>query len=355
MQYGIPASLVASLLLTGCSLLPNWSEKNTTHSQQPIGELKVPVGLSAAKKPSDFDIPNVVIEQSAHAELKSPMQVLALSTNSRVDEEEQEARIWFERTEFTGDLVPHLQQTLKAFAAEKGIELTQKDADGLVFETGWVVSTGEEGSLWWKEQVAKSQSRFLVVLAPKSHGRSVSVRSQLLEHTSLASEQAPLSPIAQKREEVYFLNRFIDQVATLEIAHINLKKSQLVKVNLTTGFDDDGNPAMLTSQSLTHSWGQLEQLFEQHGFSVTDLNQTTHTFYLNYTKPAGGFWSSLWGSDDTQELPLVDGDYQLVLAKNQLGTVLTWKDKEGKVLAAETVNSLQQALVPLIRKAGLEL
>ncbi|WP_337840313.1 outer membrane protein assembly factor BamC [Rheinheimera sp.] len=356
MQYGIPASLLASLLLTGCSLMPDWSAQNTTASQaQAVSDLKVPDGLSPAKKPSQYDIPPAPNAPVSEAELKSPMQVLALATNSRVEEEEKEARVWFERSEFTGELLPYLQQSIRTFGAEKNIEITQKDDQGLVFETGWVTRTEEEGWWWWKQMVDKEQSRFLLILDPKSHGRSIGVRSQLLEHRYLNDESRQLTPIAQKREEVYFLNRYIDQVATIELEQIKRKKAQLVKVNLTTGFDAEGNAVMLTSQNLDQTWLQLEVLFEQNGFTVTDLNRTSYTYYLSYKQPETGFWDSLWGAEEATQLPLSEGDYQLVLKKHELGTSLSWRDSEGKVLSAELVNSLHQALLPMIQKAGLEL
>ncbi len=356
MQYGIPASVLASLLLTGCSLLPDWSAQNSSASQaQSVTELKVPAGLSVAKKPSQYDIPAVPNAPVSDAELKSPMQVLALATNSRVEEEEKEARIWFERSEFTGELLPYLQKSIQTFATEKNIDIKQKDDQGLVFESGWVTRSEEEGWWWWKQMVEKEQSRFLLVLEPKSHGRSIGVRSQLLEHRYLDDESRQLTPIAQKREEVYFLNRYIDQVATIELAQIKLKKSQLAKVNLTTGFDADGNAVMLTSQNIDQTWSQLEMLFEQNGFAVTDLNRTSYTYYLSYKQPETGFWDSLWGAEEAMQLPLAEADYQLVLKKHELGTALSWRDSEGKVLSAELVNSLHQALLPMIKKAGLEL
>lgn len=354
MQYWIPASLVASLFISGCSLFPDAVAEQGVAEAKPVAELKVPAGLTAAKKPTQFDIPPAANVPVTEVELKSPMQVLALATNSRVEEEDKEARIWFERSEFTGELLPYLKKNVLDFGKEKQIEITQKDKDALVFETGWVSRFEEEGFWFWKSMVEKEQSRFLIVFEPKPHRRTVGVRVQLLEHRFIEND-TKLSAIAQKREEVYFLNRLIDKVATVELAQIKQKKAQLRQVTLTTGFDAEGNATMITGQSLDTAWSQLELMFEQNGFVVTDLDRTNSTFFLTYKKPETGFWDSLWSDDAVIAVPLTDGDYQLVLAKADIGTSLSWRDSAGKSLTADQVNALHQALVQIIKKENIEL
>lgn len=353
MQYWIPASLVASLFISGCSLFPEDVAEQAPETK-PVAELKVPAGLVAAKKPAQFDIPAAPNAPVTEVELKSPMQVLALATNSRVEEEEKEARIWFERSEFTGELLPYLRKNVQDFGTEKQIEITQKDQDALVFETGWVSRFEEEGFWLWKDMVEKEQSRFLVVLEPKSHGRSVGLRVQLLEHRFIDND-TKLSAIAQKREEVYFLNRLVDKVATVELAQIRQKKAQSRQITLTTGFDAEGNAAMLTGQPIDSAWSQLELMFEQNGFLVNDLDRTNYTFFLTYQQPEAGFWDSLWGSQETIAVPLTPGDYQLVLSKSQVGTSLSWRDSSGKAFTADQITALHQTLVQIIRKDNIDL
>ena len=354
MQYWIPASLVASLFISGCSLFPEEVTEQSAVEAKPVAELKVPAGLTAAKKPAQYDIPPAPNAPVTEVELKSPMQVLALATNSRVEEEEKEARIWFERSEFTGELLPYLTKNVLDFGKEKQIEITQKDQEGLVFETGWVSRFEEEGFWLWKDMVEKEQSRFLIVFEPKPHRRTVGVRVQLLEHRFIEND-TKLSAIAQKREEVYFLNRLVDKVATVELVQINLKKAQSRQVTLTTGFDAQGDAAMITGQPLDTAWVQLELLFEQNGFVVNDLDRTKYSFFLTYTKPETGFWDSLWSDEETIDVPLTEGDYQVVLTKAEVGTLISWRDSEGKVLSAEQVSALHQALVKIIKKGNIEL
>jgi outer membrane protein assembly factor BamC len=353
-QYWIPASLIASLFISGCSLFPEDVVEQSPVETKPLAELKVPAGLVAAKKPAQFDIPPAPNAPVTEVELKSPMQVLALATNSRVEEEEKEARIWFERSEFTGELLPYLKTNVLDFGKEKQIEITQKDQQGLVFETGWVSRFEEEGFWLWKDMVEKEQSRFLVVFEPKTHGRTVGLRVQLLEHRYI-DKDTKLSAIAQRREEVYFLNRLVDKVATVELAQIKQKKAQSRQITLTTGFDAEGNAAMITGQPIDAAWPQLELLFEQNGFVVNDLDRTKYTFFLTYQEPEAGFWDSLWGGEETIQVPLTPGDYQLVLTKSEVGTNLSWRDSAGKILSAEQISSLHQTLVQIIKRDSIEL
>jgi outer membrane protein assembly factor BamC len=353
-QYWIPASLVASLFISGCALFSEDTTVPVAVEAKPVAELKVPAGLAAAKKPSQFDIPLAPNAPVTQVELKSPMQVLALATNSRVEEEEKEARVWFERSEFTGELLPYLRKNLLEFGQDKQIKITQKDQQALVYETDWVSRFEEEGFWLWKEQVEKEQSRFLVVFEPKTHGRAVGVRVQLLEHRYIDNDQQ-LSAIAQKREEVYFLNRYIDKVATVELVQIKLKKAQARQITLTTGFDAQGNAAMLTGQPLDQAWAQLEMLFENNGFVVNDLDRAKSTFFLNYQPVETGFWDSMWSEEEVVEIPLAAGDYQLVLTPASVGTSLSWRDGSGNILSAAETTALHQALVHIIRKENIEL
>lgn len=352
MHYWIPGAVAATLLLSGCSLWP--AAEKTAVNEQRIAELNIPAGLKAPKKPGQYDLPATVVAGVSPDEidLRAPMQVLAVATNARVEEEEKEARVWFERSEFTGDLMPYLQANISSFFTKNTIEATHPEQ--LQWQTGWVDSYQETGWWLWKGQELTQQSKFKVVLEPRSHGRTIAVQVKLLEH-KYTDETQKLTPISQRREEVHFLNRVIDHIATVELAAIREAKAKLPDVLLTRAVNDKQEPVMLTTQPIDVAWSQLELLLEKVGLEVTDLNQTDYVYYLKYVKAEQGFWDGIWGDEELPELPLTAGEYQLSLSKTDKGTAIKIKDKDGKVLDQVTLDAVYEVFAAAIRQSKLEL
>ncbi len=352
MHYWIPGAVAATLLLSGCSLWP--AAEKAAVDEQRIAELKIPAGLKAPKKPAQYDLPAKVAAgvTPEQLDLRAPMQVLAVATNARVEEEEKEARVWFERSEFTGDLMPYLQTNINSYFTKNTIEATQPQA--MQWQTGWVSSYQETGWWLWKGQELTQQSKFNVQLEPRSHGRTIAVQVKLLEH-KYADETQKLTPISQRREEVHFLNRIIDHIASVELAAIREAKAKLPDVLLTRAVNDKQEPVLLTTQPIDVAWSQLELLLEKVGLEVTDLNQSDYVYYVKYIKAEQGFWDSIWGDEDVPELPLTAGEYQLALSKTDKGTAIKIKDKDGKALDQTTLDAVYEVFAAAIRQGKLEL
>ncbi|RVU41191.1 outer membrane protein assembly factor BamC [Rheinheimera riviphila] len=353
MHYWISGSVLATLLLSGCSL---WTtpEPTTATEIKKINELTIPKGLIAPRKPGQFDIPAAVAAgaRGDAVELKAPMQVLAVSTNARVEEDDKEVRVFFERNEFTGDLMPYLTTNLNEFFTQNNIVVTAAGESN--WQTDWISQFEETGWWLWESQELTQQSKFQVLLEPKIHGRTAALRVAMLQHQYSQAEQ-PITAIAQRREEVHFLNRMIDHLATVEMEKIRAAKASLPDVLLTRAVNEKDEAVLLTTQSIDVTWNQLELLFEQVSLTVTDLNRTDYVYYVNFTKPDAGFWGSIWGGEEQPVLPIAEGEYQLHLSKTDKGTAIKWRDKDGKALDQATVYAIYDVFVAAIRQAKLEL
>lgn len=353
MHYWIPGTVFATLLLSGCSL---WTapETKTAQTTSNVKELAVPAGLKAPKTPAQYDIPAKVVAgvRGEDMELRAPMQVLAVSTNARVEEDDKEVRVFFERNEFTGDLLPFLTGNITDFFAEQKIELSKNSA--MSWQSGWVSEYEETGWWWWKSESLTQESRFNIEFEPRTHGRTVAVKVKLAEH-KYADSAKTITPIAQRREEVHFLNRLIDKVATVELARIQEAKARLPDVLLTRATNDKNEAVLLTTQPLEVAWTQLELLFEHLSLQVSDLNRTDYVYYVTFTKPEAGFWDALWGSEEQPVLPIAEGEYQLALSKTDKGTAIKWRDKDGNALDQTTVDAIYEVFVATIRKTKVEL
>ncbi len=351
MQYWVKCSVFASVMLSGCSLFQSAPQQSAEQSR--VQSLSVPAGLQKPSQPGEFDIPDTSAEAVA-ADTRSPILILATAASSRVEEGERENRVWFDRTESTGDLVPFLQAMLQAQFAEQKVELTAQDEQALVYHTGWISRANETGFWFWSSVEKSEQARFKIAIEPKSHGRSASILVTMLEHQYFI-QSGSLNPNDIKRQEVALLNQLIDRIGKEEIVLALKNKAKAADVALEPGMDANGNPALVTTQTIDVTWSQLEALFSELDLTVTDRNRSTFTYYLNYEKTSPGFWSKLWGSTTKPVLPVAPGEYQLVLSRSSNLTAISLRDKDGQLLDADTVLAFHEPFVRAIRLAQIDL
>lgn len=353
MQYWIPGTLVATVLLTGCSML-GFEETEQVVDETRVAELQIPQDLTAPRKPGQFDLPKQVAagERGESLDLRPPVQILSVATNSSVDEEDKNVRVWFERSEYTGELLPYLQTNIAAFLQTNNIAIEGKQA--LEFKTGWVNQYEETGFWFWKGEELSQQSEFVITLEPKAHGRTVGV-SVHLSSLKYQDPELKLTPVAQRREEAHFLNRLIDHIATVELAAIREAKAKQPDVQLTRVANSNGDAVLLTKLPIDTAWAQLEILFETVSLEVTDLNRTDYRYFVKFAKPESGFWDALWGSNSIPELPISEKEYQVQLSKSDQGTVIQFSDNDGKALDAATMDAIYPILVETIRINKIEL
>lgn len=352
MKNLVIGTAVLSFGLTGCSI---WPEAEVPKEPERVAELQIPEGLKAQRRPNQYDIPAASVQgqRPEELDLRAPMQVLAVATNSHVEEDEKDVRVWFERNEYSGELLPFLQKNIADFFVAEKIEAKQIDATH--WQTGWVPQYRETGWWLWKGEELVQEGRFEIALEPKTHGRTVGVTSRLLEQR-YSDDAAKLTAISQRREEVNFLNRVVDSVATVELAAIKEARAKLPDNTLTRAKTEQDEQVLLTQQDIDTTWSQMELLLEAVSLEVTDLNQTDYLYYVKYTKEANGFWSSLWGSGADLTLPLTEGnEYQVKLQKATDGTVIHIYDHEGKALDATTLDDIYRVFGVAIRENKLEL
>jgi outer membrane protein assembly factor BamC len=350
-QHWVKSSVVVSMLLTGCSLFQS-EQTETTNQTDSVKALKVPAGLQQPAQPGQFEIPPTSAAYSK-ADTRSPVLVLATASSSRVEEGDKLSRVWFERNDYTGDLVPFLQQMLQTQFAEQGVEL-QVDESGLIYTTGWVTRAKEQGFWFWKSEEQQEQARFKISIEPRSHGRSASMTVAMLEHQYF-TPKAKLAGRDTQRQEVALLNQIIDRIGKEEISIARANKAKGPDVTLEPGMDAQGNPALLTSQPIDVTWSQLESVFTELNLEVTDKNRSVYTYYLSYEKPQQSLWAKIWRKEAKPVLPVAKGEYQLILSRAAKQTAISFRDKSGEHLDADTMLALYEPFVEAIRMAQIEL
>ena len=342
---------LSAMLVSGCSV---FKDDPDTRIQRQQVTLDIPVDLATPRQPGKYDIPQVASTAGDVAD-KSPVLVLATASSSRItDETEKLARVMFERNDLTGDLIPFLQREISDYFAAQNIQLSATDSENLSFETDWIKRFRTEGFWFWQNAKQLDEARYAISIEPKPHGRTAIVSVSLLEHRYF-EQQAKLSSAAARDNEVMLLNELINQVAVAEIETSIANRDGVQEVALEPGLNKAGEPAFITSQSIDVTWSQLEPVFEQLNFTVKDINRSVYTYYVSYTKPSRGMWSSLMGKAGPPVLPIANDDYQIVLQRSDAGTVINLLSKDGQPLAADTIVAAYEPFVTAIRAAKVEL
>ncbi|GHG70910.1 outer membrane protein assembly factor BamC [Alishewanella longhuensis] len=355
MQKWAQGCVAVSVLLSGCAVFDKTPAENKDARQV---TLRIPAGMAVPNQPSAYDIPAISTASTNSGTLidkRSPTLILATASSSRLEEEEKLARVWFERNDYTGDIKPFISEQLQQFFVGQQVRLTQTDETGLRYETGWITRSRSAGFWFWKSENAVDQVRYAIELAPRPHGRSLSMTVALLEHQYFVPGEQ-LTAVDVKANEVNLLNRVINQVAIAEAKIAREMRAQVAEVSLEPGMDQAGNPALVTSQPLDVTWSQLELLFSELNLTVTDFDRSVFTYFVNYTKPERGFWRAVTFRSAPTGLPLVEGDYQIVLSRlPNNNTAISWLNKDGQPLSAAEVTALYEPVVAAIRAAGAEL
>ncbi|KKO49905.1 hypothetical protein VT06_04755 [Arsukibacterium sp. MJ3] len=345
------ALAVSAILLSGCSVFK--ADPELRAKRQPV-TLDIPADLATPRQPGKYDIP-VTKGSPGTVTDKSPVLVLATASSSRItDEAEKLARVMFERNDLTGDLLPFLIEQINRFFVSDNVTVNPTGSDNLNFATDWIKRYRTEGFWFWQDAVLLDEARYAINIEPRPHGRSAVLTITLLEHRYF-NEKQKLSVADARDNEVQLLNGLINQVAIAEIETAVVNRDREPDVALEPGMNNAGEPALITPQSLDVVWSQLEPVLKQLNFTINDINRSSYTYYLSYSKPSRGLWSSLLGQDAPPVLPIADGDYQIVLQRTVAGTAINLLTKDGQPLAAETVVAAYTPFVAAIKAAKVEL
>jgi outer membrane protein assembly factor BamC len=120
------------------------------------------------------------------------------------------------------------------------------------------------------------------------------------------------------------------------------QENRLLRANQTfvnLGENASGEAAYIVEMGMDLLWSNLPLFFEDHGFSITDLNETTKIYYVDYMQPETGFWDSIWG-DSLQVVDLPNGKYQFQLEKIAEKSAVTLYDEEGTALSQATLEKI---------------
>jgi len=352
-QYWIPKALAVSALvsLSGCGVFTDEAHhKRNYKAGEPV---VVPGELAQPRQDPTYKMEVAEYDNNPDStNYRPPAQVLTVAKGSWVEEGDKLPRIYFDKNDGITELDEFVWQAVQSVLLERKTKAVKFDKQAGKLETDWyAIIQPEEGWLWDSEQEV-SQQRFLFTLDQKSHQRTVSLSSKLVDYKSKTEK---LTPLLQQQLEVRALNQVIAEFDYLyRQLELELRKKQGI-ISLEMGFDNKGNAALVTEQSYNDVFDRFSGFLERLSFTIVEIDQDRGLITADYSKPESSVWDSIWG-EELSELPIENGQYQILVSRTKEGgTSLTWMDDQGSTLEPGTMNDLQQALEKALRQRGIKI
>ena len=152
--------------------------------------------------------------------------------------------------------------------------------------------------------------------------------------------------IDQQRAEMNMLNEVISQVDYQY--RLKQRENRLLRANqkfVSLGENSIGEAAYIVEISADLLWSNLPVFFEDHGFTIEDLNESDKVYFVDYKQPESSLWDSIWGDD----LPVVDipnGEYQFKVESVDEQSAVTIFNKQGTALPASTLETILNVMEP---------
>lgn len=313
--------------------------------------LKIPTGLSKPKQADTYFVTDKINHEGPvgkNVDVRAPSLVLPVAASTRAENTSSMAKVWFDQVLEGESLQSFIVNALKGQLASDNVELKQLDDSGLVFESDWYNKETESGNWLFSSIVSTESIKFRYTLESKSHGRSIALVVELIDYmkTDQAGGSKRIDIIDQQRAEMHMLNEIIAQVDFQY--RLKQRENRLLRANqkfVSLGENSAGEASYIVEIDVDLLWSNLPLFFENHGFTITDLNESTQIYYVDYQQPKAGFWDSIWG-DTTPVIALPDGKYQFQLEKSTTKSVVTIYDEEGTALNEVTLEKIFDVMEP---------
>ena len=349
---------VISLTLSACSSVDKKRAQGDFDyaKKQESKEFVVPENLDKPAKRQEFLITNKINQLGpvgSDVDIRAPSLVLPLAASSRTIAESSDAIVWFDKVFEDKDLLDFITSSFMRQLKSDDISYTsvalpsdikREGGTTAVYESDWYHNEVETGWLFTEIELSTSM-RFRYEFYLKPHGRSLSLKVSLIDYMKTDSEGGTktVDPIDKQRAEMAMLNEVVGQVDFNY--RLQQRENRLIRANqklVTIGENNASENAYAVEMRLDDLWDNMPIFFEKYGFTISDLNETSKTYYVDFVKPDISLWDSIWG-DEQPIIELDNAKYQFVLANlgdENLKTSVTIYNENGEPLPLSVMESI---------------
>ncbi len=336
---------ILGLALSGCSGVDSKRASGDFEyaNQLEASLISVPAPLKTPTLAKDYYVSNDINHEGPigeNVDIRAPSLALPIAASSRVDPKSQQAMIWFDQVFDDKNLADFIFAAITSELADDNVDRIEVDDSKYIVESGWYQNEQEVGYWLFEEMELVDQQRFRFQVSPKPHGRSASLAVELVEYENSKNPEQKIDIIDKRRAEMHMLNEVVAQV---DYSYRQLQREKRIErakqKMLSIGENKVGEPAYVVEMELDSLWQNLPSFFEDYGFTISDLNETKKIYFVDFTKPENGFWSSIWG-DEVPVIDVADAKYQFVLEELDKSTVLTIYNSDGDPVTSDVLTRI---------------
>lgn len=338
--------LACILLVSACSSNDTSRQANRDFDYLKATEkapLVIAEGLDTPEYTKQYSIPTIAKDKhdylmGSDIDIRSPIQILALSSFVRVDRNDQNIAIWFNSKSFQDDISALVWTSLSSFLADKNVTIAKLDEKKRVLETDWLLNDAVFAE--YKEQGEfQLKHRFRFTLLKAKSKRTIGLKVELIDNEKYLDGKLDPSALTAKdkrRYAIQMLNLFsiYDEAQRLEAKEKEQKAAQAIKASLKS--DEDEYPLILLSVSFDKAWEEMPKALEKLGFSVEDEDKIAGNLSVSYDAPSDDYWVE----QKITPVTLEEDDYVIQLGEVKGKSSLSFYDEDKKPLSAEAVNQL---------------
>lgn len=365
-------ALVSSLVVVAVTGCASQLEKDTASGSykylnaEQNAPVKVPESLDQPKFSNEYALPELgdgADQDLVGRQLRvvSPALVHPLVSGSHVQEGTDGAVVTFDQVDDRQPLKKAVWDAVLSFLDKQNVGVREFDQQNNTLITDWFVLTEEvedEDSPWyaWSSDIdAQKKRRFKFDMAVKPHGRTVSLRTELVEFEAVTGDDkvTQLNEFAAQREEVAILNRVIGHYE-YQIQLDNSRRIAEIRQGLDTemGVNRKDEPAIVVNGKYDVVWPRMLLVLRKLGFDVKDLDKSTGLLFVTYNGSDSGWWSNLFSGDD--EL-LKKGDYRLRIEPLEQSTTVTFMNDQSEPFEAGQVTELYEPFAEVMNQDNLDI
>ena len=284
-----------------------------------------------------------------NVDVRAPSQVLTVLEGTRVEEGTDKVTVTFTTRERNHIAKDEVWTLMLNFLAQYNVSPERLDKIKGELVSNTFVFEQEFGSFWNKTQY-RSEEKYKFTLKENNSARSASLSVELLdfvEYTDGDLSKQPLLAYEKQRYETGMINRLLVFAVAERQRQSQVQQIQDNAVPLELGFDDNGLPAWISTESYDKVWSKLPLALTALNFEKESGDKNRGAYTFSFKQPSDDYWRE----QGVRGFELEKGDYTFQVGESDTGsTIITVFDEDKKPLSVQQVSKMYLSIVDLMQK-----
>ncbi|GIC76008.1 outer membrane protein assembly factor BamC [Moritella sp. F3] len=338
--------LACAILVSACSGTDTRRQANQDFeylNQTVKPELVIAEGLDTPLYTKRYDVPELVegtedYPVGAAVDVRSPVQILALSPLVRVEEGSENVTVWFNSRSSQDDISAQVWSLLANFLADKKVAIAQLDEVNHTLETDWLINndTFEE----FKEvSDYELKQRYKFTLLTVASKRTVGLQVDLIDHEERldgTKVDNDLSKGDSRRFAVQMLNLLNIYYEIDRIEGNNKETAEQKASKLKIDFVDQKHPVITLNIPFDDAWKLMPMVFDKVGITVEDEDKLAATMLVSFDEQSDEYWTE----NKVTPVTLAEDDYRIQVGEINGNTSIAFFGEDKQPLSAEMMSEL---------------